>query len=506
MMMKPDKRQVERFLDQYLPSASKDEMAGRSAHVLQQLRQKARQRSESASAANSDFSQPGRSWWHLTPIRAVAAIAFLMLLLVPLLKVFIFPENVYAIVTTVTGSVYQVSDGKRRVLTGGERIVPGSPVHTSDNANAVLKLPGGSIIEMQPASELSLELATDGVNIRLSNGSVNITPAKEPAGKLYLQNREGTIPVVAAMFQSAAATQQESTSSSKTVEPDSRFSFEVASIRPSSPVPAGLGLRGGAAGAQATCADRGRPQIDPRRFAISGVTLYYLIVRAYGEWTYPRGNCGGINASNVLSGGPGWIRSDPWDIQAIVPEGTPVYTPQEFGIAKAPELQKMLQTLLEKRFKLVLRRETKEVPVFLLKVSKGGPRFNGNPPDSRSVFLGPDGKLVPASEMEIKGMIRTTAGKDPSGSPLTITGFTQVTMAALARHLYGADNRPVLDRTGLSGEFDFRFEQSGGIGGTDTPSRRSTADLLKEIGLELEEAKAPMEVWVIERAEKPSEN
>ena len=66
------------------------------------------------------------------------------------------------------------------------------------------------------------------------------------------------------------------------------------------------------------------------------------------------------------------MKSDGFDVEAIIPEGTPAYTQEQFQSGEAPHIQKMLQSLLADRFKLSLRHETKEVPAYNLTVTAGG--------------------------------------------------------------------------------------------------------------------------------------
>src|SRR4030095_15056018 len=89
---------------------------------------------------------------------------------------------------------------------------------------AVLKLSDGASIEMRAKSDLSLESIEDGMRIRLNGGSVNVTPSKQPAVNLYVQNKEVTVPVTAAVFQSVAAPRPEQ-------NPQPRETFDVVSIR-----------------------------------------------------------------------------------------------------------------------------------------------------------------------------------------------------------------------------------------------------------------------------------
>jgi len=83
-------------------------------------------------------------------------------------------------------------------------------------------------------------------------------------------------------------------------------------------------------------------------------------------------------------------------------------------------------------------------------------------------------------------------------------------MADLAGHLFGIDGRPVLDKTGLTGRYDFFYQDPAGrsraaAGGVPAQGELDRA-LLKTIGLELEEARATFDAWVIEKAERPTEN
>src|SRR6185436_6167251 len=117
-------------------------------------------------------------------------------------------------------------------------------------------------------------------------------------------------PVVGATFQSAGAATPPA--GQTPAEPSPRF--EVASVRPSSPVTPGAGQRG----TSISGCGAGMPQIDPRRFAMSNVSLYTLIAYAYSTERI-EGNTSSTlraNALDLISGGPAWIRTDCFDIQA----------------------------------------------------------------------------------------------------------------------------------------------------------------------------------------------
>ena len=152
------------------------------------------------------------------------------------------------------------------------------------------------------------------------------------------------------------------------------------------------------------------------------------------------------------------------------------------------DFRPMLQALLADRFKLHLRRAQKEMEVYVLNLDKNGPKFKESGPDA-----------VPSARIGV------------SGRNQTITAVKQST-DDLARMIENAFflERPVLDRTGLTGSYDFTIEA--------TPQSRMTGDdpdlrnisvftaVQQQLGLRLERRKAPVEVLVVDHIEKPSAN
>lgn len=210
----------------------------------------------------------------------------------------------------------------------------------------------------------------------------------------------------------------------------------------------------------------------------TAVTLKFLITVAYG-----------VQAVQV-SGGPGWIDTAKFDILAKPPDG------------ENPQVLPMLQSLLEDRFKLVVRHDAKELSVYELKPIKAGQ-------------LGP--KLKPAEP----GACPAT----PPGENIPCGGFVQepghlyghkATFSALAKPLAGIVGRPVVDKTGVATEFDLTLAWMPDAalgGGADAGRPPQNSDLpsiftavQEQLGLKLDAAKESTEVLVIERAEKPSEN
>jgi len=134
--------------------------------------------------------------------------------------------------------------------------------------------------------------------------------------------------------------------------------FEVASVKP----------RGGNSPLFPVCSGRNGLQIDQGRLTAINTTLYAMITWAYGI----RYSCFIVSDEGLLSGGPKWILTDGFDVQATIPPGIPSYTVQQLQDGDAPEIQEMLRALLEERFKVAVHRGMTEVPVYELTVSAGG--------------------------------------------------------------------------------------------------------------------------------------
>jgi len=172
-----------------------------------------------------------------------------------------------------------------------------------------------------------------------------------------------------------------------------------------------------------------------------------------------------------------------------MPEGSPAYTLDQFMKGDAPKLEKMLQALLADRFNLVVHHHTKEVPAYALVPGKGEP------------------KLKPSTAEDKRGLgMRRHA--DPNGQMLTTIVGRKVEMRDFAFLLLLTTHRPVIDRTGLVGELNFDLEFAPFD--SDTPADSNAPSLFtalqEQLGLRMENTKAPLDGLVIDRAEKPSEN
>jgi uncharacterized protein (TIGR03435 family) len=203
-----------------------------------------------------------------------------------------------------------------------------------------------------------------------------------------------------------------------------------------------------------------------------------------------------------VSGGPAWINSDRYDISAKV-AGPP--TPGREGLMLQ---RRRLQTLLQDRFKLAVHRETKELPIYELSVSKGGPKLQA----PSCIEVDPK-NLAPAPS---KGVM------DYCGSSGFFKGRFEASaanMGDLAKALANLLDRSVTDKTGVNGTFHvtltfavddttIRFPDApnpGGAVATDAGPNIFTA-LQEQLGLRLESRKGPVDVTVIDHVEKPSEN
>ena len=179
--------------------------------------------------------------------------------------------------------------------------------------------------------------------------------------------------------------------------------------------------------------------------------------------------------SYQISRGPAWLASDRFDINAKAP-GDRTLT--------ADRKREMLRALLEDRFQLKVHRETREQPVYSLVVAKGGPKLKASSEDAR-----------PGMTLESKGQAVEIL-------------FSKWDMARLAGQISGNEGRKVVDKTGLSGEYDITLsyadDRRAAGGQQDGPSLFTA--LQEQLGLKLESQKGPVEVLVIDHAEKPSEN
>jgi bla regulator protein blaR1 len=265
-----------------------------------------------------------------------------------------------------------------------------------------------------------------------------------------------------------------------------RPEFEVASIRPADP-------NGGGAFKSEKGQGGGAPfEVEHRTFTSRNMTLYALIIQAYGL----RG-CRPLGAGDCprISGGPDWIKKDRFDIRAKMPEDSPDYTTMQFVNGQAPRLLLMLQALLADRFNVKIHRETRQLPIYALTVA------------------GKRSKLQQAKpgESEIGPIFRPV--EHPNGETTLQMTVQNQSLQEVANVFSMFLDRPVVDRTDLKGKFDFKMEyqQNTDIPALALPGAELAGPALftafqEQAGLKLQPTKGPVEVLVIDHANKPSEN
>jgi uncharacterized protein (TIGR03435 family) len=215
-------------------------------------------------------------------------------------------------------------------------------------------------------------------------------------------------------------------------------SFEVASVKPSSEVGGKVSIARDPGGG----------------FTARNIQLENLILLTYHVQRYQ------------LKGEQGWVRSERFDVAAKAPAGV-----------SPDQTWAMMQTLLAERFRLVVHRETVEMPVYLLVPAKGG--------------------------LKIRPADRARAEQD--GYFQSGRGRIRLRMAALDQLAFALSDvleRCVLDRSGTKDNFDLQLEWT-----SESPEGPNVmAALAEQVGLKLEGSRAPVEVVVIDRAERPPGN
>jgi len=255
-------------------------------------------------------------------------------------------------------------------------------------------------------------------------------------------------------------------------------------------------------------------RFGPGRFTATGIWIRHLITLAYGVSDFQ------------VTGGPSWINSERYDIQAKEPDLI-IAEMQKLSEDQREELSRsMVQSLLADRFKLKLRHQTKELPAYALVVAKSGPKLQAAKSDA-------DFKAIKGAEG------RGQRGKMVFGmGDLTIP---DAPLSMLARMLSQQLGRPVLDQTGLEGNYDFTLKWTPGQGegmigmgpggggpgsgkamvgtglgdggpqlGSPPPPDMSGPSIFtaiqEQLGLKLVSQKGSVEVLVIDHVERPSEN
>jgi len=186
-----------------------------------------------------------------------------------------------------------------------------------------------------------------------------------------------------------------------------------------------------------------------------------------------------------ISGGPAWIGTDRFNIEAVPPDTAASRTAKQPPIGATPsdEQRKMLQSLLIDRFRLQYHREVQQGAVYILSLGKNKLQLQ-EPKDK---------------DADARGGVMIKQGGIADGEAFG----TNVTMTFLAGQLSRYLGLPVLDQTGLTGSYDYHLPP------TDPDNHDMAAaalDAMHRLGLELKKGKGPVETLVIDHIERPTEN
>jgi uncharacterized protein (TIGR03435 family) len=263
-------------------------------------------------------------------------------------------------------------------------------------------------------------------------------------------------------------------------------SFEVATLKQNTSGERGSGIR----------------RLPGGRVTVTNMPARGLITFAYQLGQYQ------------LVGGPGWLADDRFDITAKM-EGNPEW--EGPGSGKPDPIQIAMRKLLEERFKLKLHTESRALDAYALVMVKPG-------------VTGP---ALKPSTTDCKALAeQLRQGKQPSGPPQSVNGifpcsimgrigqisFDGFPMSQAAGMMVGQAGRPVIDRTGLNGNWQFvmTFAQERPVGAPIPPGEQLPPPdpnapsfftaLQEQLGLKLESTKAPFDVTVIDSADRPADD
>jgi uncharacterized protein (TIGR03435 family) len=213
----------------------------------------------------------------------------------------------------------------------------------------------------------------------------------------------------------------------------------------------------------------------PRQFTANNHTLRECVGFAYDL------------SPSLISGGPDWLDSERYDIAAVIPGDTRPPTSQ---------LLLMFQALLADRLKLAVHREQKEELVYNLVLGESGFKLKENTSHTEQGAL-----LFKFRQYDAGTMVLPARNAN-------MTGFASLLQRSVL-------DRPVFDRTGLSGRYDFdlecridgtQFDRRPASTNTQTSDKPDIFTAVRQLGLKLEPAKEAIDVLVIDHVESPSAN
>jgi uncharacterized protein (TIGR03435 family) len=241
-----------------------------------------------------------------------------------------------------------------------------------------------------------------------------------------------------------------------------QLAFEVASVKRASPSP--NGVSGGCHGIDSVYTPGEKASAAPLgRCEITDARLAHLVSIAWG-----------LDTMRMVQSGPDWIQRGDERFNVMAKAEDP-------SKATGQELLAMLQNMLVERFQLKFHREPAETPGFALTIAKSGPHLERSKSEDAELSLGKAGKPAP-------------------GVPVTLKA-RHYSMPALVRFLssFGGQG-PGVDKTGLDGFYDFTLSWDDDAGPTLPVALR------EQLGLRMEPQKVQISNFIIDSAQRPSEN
>jgi uncharacterized protein (TIGR03435 family) len=176
-----------------------------------------------------------------------------------------------------------------------------------------------------------------------------------------------------------------------------------------------------------------------------------------------------------LSGGPDWLATERFDIEAVTDRP-----------ATKEQMTLMLRSLLAERFKLKMHRETRELRVYALTVGKNGPKLTRAKEDEREAL-----------------MQRPKEGPGRTGEELVVQ---KTSIARFTEYLSRQLDQPVIDRTGLQGDFSFTLnwvpDVNPPVERIDAFGPAGIAAIEETLGLKLESVRSDIGIWVVDAVER----
>jgi uncharacterized protein (TIGR03435 family) len=475
--MKPDKQRLHEVMNQSFepfrkPVQEQAEIVGQ--RVLARLREEPQWESQTAPPEQS----VGSNWRLRWSAVAVTAVVIAIVVLVPA----------------------RVLESRPAVLedgTSARAVGYGELFRVSAEGGGALKFSDGSRVELRTESELSLERGENEIRLRLRTGGVIVNAVEKPQLKLQVETQdlsaEGKTFLVSATEKGSHVAviggevrvvegarekrllpgEQIVTSPSIELETvghgvswSHTATAHVALLQQSVPTPTVekvefevAAIRLNTSGSTST-----RLEDQQERVVVSNATPEQIIRYAF-------------NDRNIRISGPSLLNSKRFDIEAKAPSGTPKSL-----------LLPMLQSLLMDRFAMKFHRESIEMPIYALAIAKDGHKLKEIKPDEQISGFG------------------MRSGSPPGEGLRTMLsmGDLKSFAASLSRNL----DRPVVDKTGLSGRFSISLTYlPDSLLGTANATGTSLYQALQEqLGLKLEAQRGPVEILVIDQLQEPTPN